>query len=161
MLDLLGPFPLLLVLLGSWEPVSPLDDWAQSSVTVQTFMLRHLRPGPVNCQTAMPRVNLQDRRCKPENTFLHDTLENVAATCGLRNMTCRNGRDNCYRSRYRINMTYCNRTRATYPNCSYSTTLQNQFYVVACECRQPGFPPNRLLPVHLDETTPLVHLHFG
>ncbi|XP_045863779.1 ribonuclease K3-like [Meles meles] len=157
MLNLLGPFPLLLVLLGSWEPVHPLDDWAQSSVTVQTFMLRHLRPHPVNCQTAMPRVNLQNRRCKPENTFLHDSLNNVAATCLLRNITCRNGRTNCHRSRYRIRMTYCLYTGGTDRNCSYSTTPQNRFYVVACERRQRGFPPNRLLPVHLDKTPLLVH----
>ncbi|VCW67634.1 unnamed protein product [Gulo gulo] len=129
MLNLLGPFPLLLVLLGSWEPVHPLDDWAQSSVTVQTFMLRHLRPRPVNCQTAMPRVNLQDKRCKPKNTFLHDSLDNVVATCLLPNRTCRKGQYNCHQSANCIGMTYCCRTGGTYPNCRYSTTPQNQLYL--------------------------------
>ncbi|VCW67633.1 unnamed protein product, partial [Gulo gulo] len=150
MLDLLGPFLLLLVLLGSWGPV-PLAARPRNVTRVQWFEIQHIRAGPVQCRMEMSRVNNYTQHCKPGNTFLHSSLQNVATTCLLTNMTCRNGQNNCYQSANRIGMTYCSRTQGTYPNCNYSTTLQNWFYVVACERHQRGFPPNQLLPVHLDE----------
>ncbi|XP_022377225.1 ribonuclease K3-like [Enhydra lutris kenyoni] len=167
MLDLLGPFPLLLVLLVSWGPV-PLAARPRNVTRVQWFEIQRIRAGPVQCGTEMSRVNNYTQHCKPGNTFLHSSLQNVATTCLLTNFffffltnnSCRNGQNNCYQSANRIGMTYCSRTQGTYPNCNYSTTLQNQFYVLGCERHQRGFPPNQLLPVHLDKTIPLVHLHF-
>uniref|UniRef100_A0A452T3Y1 Ribonuclease A-domain domain-containing protein n=1 Tax=Ursus maritimus TaxID=29073 RepID=A0A452T3Y1_URSMA len=134
MLDLLGPFPLLLLLLGSWAPVHPLGDCAQPSATLRTFIIKHLRAGPVQCNREMPRVNILNRRCKGQNTFLHDSLNNVAATCLLPSMNCTNStRTNCHQSASPIGMTYCNLTGGRFPNCSYSTTPQHRFYVVACD----------------------------
>ncbi|XP_059037002.1 ribonuclease K3-like [Mustela lutreola] len=150
MLDLLGPFPLLLLLLGSWGPVHPLGAWAQPPTRAQWFAIQHISTGPVQCNMAMRRVNNYNQRCKPQNTFLHDTFQNVAATCLLPNRTCKNGQNNCHQSANRIGMTYCSHTGGTYPNCRYSTTPQNQFYTVACNPPQPGDPPYPLVPVHLD-----------
>uniref|UniRef100_G1MB87 Ribonuclease A-domain domain-containing protein n=1 Tax=Ailuropoda melanoleuca TaxID=9646 RepID=G1MB87_AILME len=151
MLDLLGPFPLLLLLLGSWGPVHPLGDWAQPSATVRTFQIKHLREHRVQCNREMRRVNILDQRCKDQNTFLYDSLHNVAATCLLPSMRCRNRTQmNCHQSESPINMTYCNLTGGRFPNCRYSTALQYRFYVVACNPRLPRDPPYPLVPVHLD-----------
>ncbi|XP_044088371.1 ribonuclease K3-like [Neovison vison] len=149
-LDLLGPFPLLLLLLGSWGPAHPLGAWAQPPTRAQWFAIQHISTGPVQCNMAMRRVNNYKQHCKPQNTFLHDTFQNVAATCLLPNRTCKNGQNNCHQSANIIGMTYCSHTGGTYPNCRYSTTPQNQFYTVACNPPQPGDPPYSLVPVHLD-----------
>ncbi|XP_044923361.1 LOW QUALITY PROTEIN: ribonuclease K3-like [Mustela putorius furo] len=149
MLDLLGPFPLLLLLLGSWGPGLPPGAMAQLA-RFQIFEIQHIRAGPVQCNNVMRAVNSLTQHCKPQNTFLHDTFQNVAATCLLPNRTCRNGQNNCHQSANRIGMTYCSRTGGTYPNCRYSTTPQNQFYTVACNPPQQGDPPYPLVPVHLD-----------
>uniref|UniRef100_G1MMY6 Ribonuclease A-domain domain-containing protein n=2 Tax=Ailuropoda melanoleuca TaxID=9646 RepID=G1MMY6_AILME len=150
MLDLLGPFPVLLMLLGSWEPVHPLCHCGQPSASVQTFILRHLRAGPLQCNDAMRLVNLSNRTCMRQNTFLHDTFRNVADTCGWPNRICRNGQDKCHLSANRINMTHCYHTGGRYPNCSYRTIPRQGLYTVACDPRQPGFDANCLFPVELD-----------
>ncbi|XP_004402206.1 PREDICTED: ribonuclease K6 [Odobenus rosmarus divergens] len=150
MLDLLGPFPLLLLLLGSWGSVHPLGAWAQRPSRAQWFAIQHISAGPVQCNNAMSVVNIYNQRCKPQNTFLQDSYHNVAATCLLPNRICRNGQNNCHQSANPIRMTYCYHTGGSYPNCRYSTTLQNQLYTVACNPPQPGDPPYPLVPVHLD-----------
>jgi len=150
MLDLLGLFPLILLLLGSCGPVQPLGAWAQHLTEAQKFEISHIRSGPVQCHNEMPRVNSLKGKCKGENTFLHDSFRNVAATCLLPNRICRNGQNNCHQSTNPIRMTYCYHTGGTYPDCRYSTTPKYQFYTVACNRPQPGDPPYRLVPVHLD-----------
>ncbi|XP_045640868.1 ribonuclease K6 isoform X2 [Ursus americanus] len=131
MLDLLGPFPLLLLLLGSWAPVHPLGDWAQPPTSVQMFILRHLRAGPVQCNTETPHVNHLEQCQKPENTFLHDSFQNVSDTWLLPNRTCSRGQKNGQQGANRTDMTHCNLTGRRYPHCRYSTAPQNRFYVVA------------------------------
>ncbi|XP_073746822.1 ribonuclease K3-like [Callorhinus ursinus] len=98
----------------------------------------------------MRAVNIYNQHCKPQNTFLHDTYRNVAATCLLPNRICRNGQNNCHQSANPIKMTYCYHTGGSYPICRYSTTLQNQLYTITCNPPQPGDPPYPLVPVHLD-----------
>ncbi|XP_032255454.1 LOW QUALITY PROTEIN: ribonuclease K3-like [Phoca vitulina] len=149
MLDLLRPFPLFLLLLGSWGPGLAPGAWVQLT-RFQKFIIQHISVGPVQCNNAMHAVNNLNRICKPQNTFLHDTIQNVSDTCLLPNIPCKNKRNNCHRSANPIDMTYCNLTGGTYPNCSYSTTLQNQLYTVACNPPQPGDPPYPLVPVYLD-----------
>ncbi|XP_045727229.1 ribonuclease K3-like [Mirounga angustirostris] len=149
MLDLLGPFPLFLLLLGSSGPGLAPGAWAQLT-GFQKFIIQHISVGPVQCNNAMHAVNNLHRICKPQNTFLHDSIQNVSNTCLLPNIRCKNKRDNCHRSANPIGMTYCNLTGGTYPNCRYSTTPQYQLYTVACNPPQPGDPPYRLVPVHLD-----------
>ncbi|XP_027427655.1 ribonuclease K6-like [Zalophus californianus] len=152
MLDLLGPFPLLLLLLGSGGPGLPPGAWAQLT-GFQKFVIRHIPVGPVptQCNNAMRTVNTLTRNCKPQNTFLHDSIQNVSDTCLLPNIRCRNRTNtNCHRSANPIDTTYCNLTRGRYPNCQYSTRPQTQFYVVACNPPQRGDPRYTLVPVHLD-----------
>uniref|UniRef100_A0A7N5P3F2 Ribonuclease A-domain domain-containing protein n=1 Tax=Ailuropoda melanoleuca TaxID=9646 RepID=A0A7N5P3F2_AILME len=150
MLGLLGPFPLLLLLLGSWGPVHPLGASAQPRTRAQWFAIQHISGGPVQCNNAMRRVNNNNQRCKPQNTFLHTTfpIEERRGVGELQGQE--NGQNNCHRSARRIGMTYCNLTGGRFPNCRYRTTPQNRFYTVACNRRQPGDPPYRLVPVHLD-----------
>ncbi|XP_012905916.1 ribonuclease K3-like [Mustela putorius furo] len=102
MLDLLVPFPLIQLLLGSWGLVHPL------------------------CHS------------------------NVTITCSWPNRTCRPRGNNCHQSANPINVTSHYHTRGRYPDCSYSTTPQNKFYVVAWDPHQPGYSPNCLTPVGLD-----------
>nr|XP_012418474.1 PREDICTED: ribonuclease K3-like [Odobenus rosmarus divergens] len=158
MLDLLGPFPLFLLLLGSRGPGFPPGAWAQRS-RFQKFIIQHISVGPVpmQCNNAMRAVNNLNQNCKAQNTFLHDSIQNVSDTCLLPNVPCKKTtnrmnktNNNCHRSANPIDMTYCNLTRGTYPNCQYRTIPQTQYYVVACNPPQPGDPHYRLVPVHLD-----------
>ncbi|XP_030881834.1 ribonuclease K3-like [Leptonychotes weddellii] len=150
MLDLLGPFPLFLLLLGSSGPGLASGAWAQLT-GFQKFIIKHIGVAPVQCNNAMHAVNNLNRICKPQNTFLHDSIQNVSDTCLLPNIRCKNKRDNCHRSANPIGMTYCNLTGGTYPDCRYSTTPQYQRYTVACNPPEPGDPPYLLVPVHLDQ----------
>ncbi|XP_022377214.1 ribonuclease K3-like [Enhydra lutris kenyoni] len=157
MLDFLGPFPLLLLLLGSWGLVHPLCHSAQPSTSVQTFTIQHLRASPAQCNSAMRLVNNPNWTCIGQNSFLQDSilelhhLQNVTITCSWPNRTCRPHGNNCHQSANPTNTTSCYHTGGRYPDCSYSTTPQNRFYVVAWDPRQPGYPPNRLTPVGLDK----------
>ncbi|VCW70814.1 unnamed protein product [Gulo gulo] len=131
MLNLLGPFPLLLLLLGSWGSVLPPGAWAQPSTSVQTFVIQHISAGPVQWNVETSRVNHLERSCKRENTLLHDFFQNVSDTYILPNRICRNGRNNCHQSVNCTGLTHYYDAGETYPNCSYSITLQNRFYIVA------------------------------
>ena len=161
MLHLPGPWPLLLLLLlGSWGPVPPAAAPPPGVTAVRWFITEHVRAGPVRCSTEMPQINYRPNICKGQNTFLQESFQNVVATCQQPNMNCKNGLGNCHKSAGRVNMTYCLLTGRR-PQCTYRTTYQNQFYIVACNNSQPGYPPNLLLPVHLDDTVPLGPTHFG
>uniref|UniRef100_G1MNE3 Ribonuclease A-domain domain-containing protein n=2 Tax=Ailuropoda melanoleuca TaxID=9646 RepID=G1MNE3_AILME len=150
MLDRLGPFPVLLLLLGSWAAVLPPGAWTQPPTRVQKFIIQHLSAGPVQCNIAMRAVNNLNQTCKDQNTFLHDNFPNVTVTCGWPNRNCRNGQNNCHQSTYAVGKTHCSLTGGRFPNCSYRTTPQHGLYIVACDPRQRGYPPNCLFPVHLD-----------
>ena len=160
MLCLPGPWPLLLLLLGSWGPVPPAAARPPGFTAVQWFQTQHLRANQVQCRTEMPRINNLLPKCKGRNTFLVESFQNVLATCQQPNRTCKNGLGNCHQSAGRVSMTNC-LLIGSQPQCSYRTTYQNQFYIVACNDSQPGYPPNLLLPIHLDDTVPLGPTHFG
>ncbi|XP_004390053.1 ribonuclease K6 isoform X2 [Trichechus manatus latirostris] len=150
-LDLLGCFPHLLLLLGVWGPVNPLFALPNIITRAQWFKIQHLQPSPLPCNRAMSIVNKYTQHCKPENTFLHDSFENVTAICDLPRIICKNGRYNCHKSPRPINMTNCSLTTGNYPNCSYSNAALYKFFVVACDPPQPTDPPYHLVPVHLDK----------
>ncbi|XP_008586715.1 PREDICTED: ribonuclease K6 [Galeopterus variegatus] len=149
-LDLLGRFPLLLLLLGLWAPVRPLYAWPKNLTKAHWFEIQHIQPSPLQCNRAMSGVNNYTQHCKPQNTFLHDSFQNVAAVCDLLNISCKNGRNNCHQSSKRVNMTHCRLTAGRYPNCHYSGAAQYKFFIVACDPPQKSDPPYCLVPVHLD-----------
>ncbi|XP_058397044.1 ribonuclease K6 [Diceros bicornis minor] len=149
-LNLLGRFPLLLLLLGLWGLVQPLCAWPKSLTHAQWFEIQHIRPSPLQCNKAMNGVNNYTQHCKPENTFLHDSFQNVAAACDLPNIVCKNGQKNCHQSPKPVNMTQCSLTAGRYPNCRYKDSAPYKFYIVACDPPQKGDPPYQLVPVHLD-----------
>ncbi|XP_039101141.1 ribonuclease K6 [Hyaena hyaena] len=159
MLDFLGRFPLLLLLLGLWEPVHPLCAQPQSLTRAQWFEIQHVRSSHVNCNREMNGVNNYTRNCKSHNTFLQDSFKNVSDTCLLPNVTCKNGLRNCHQSPQRINMTDCNLTAGRYPICSYRNSYPQMFYIIACDPPQQGDPPYPLVPVHLDGIFQSFH-HF-
>ncbi|XP_004694743.1 PREDICTED: ribonuclease K6 [Condylura cristata] len=150
-LDLLRCFPLFLALLGLWGPVLPLCAWPNYLTRAHWFEIQHIQPSPLQCTKAMSGVNNYTQHCKPENTFLHDSFQNVAATCDLPNITCKNGQKNCHQSPKPVNMTQCSLTQGKYPNCNYREVAQHKFFIIACNRPQKSDPPYQLVPVHLDK----------
>ncbi|KAL2790269.1 ribonuclease K6 precursor [Daubentonia madagascariensis] len=143
-------FLLLLLLLGLWGPVCPLCAQPKHLTRAHWFEIQHIRPNPLQCNRAMSGVNNYTRHCKPQNTFLHDSFQNVAAACDLLNIVCKNGRNNCHQSSKPVNMTDCRLTSGKYPQCRYRDVAQYKFFIVACDPPQKSDPPYHLVPVHLD-----------
>uniref|UniRef100_A0A8D0UGT1 Ribonuclease A family member 6 n=1 Tax=Sus scrofa TaxID=9823 RepID=A0A8D0UGT1_PIG len=93
------------------------------------------------------KENVTQRHCKPQNTFLHDSFQDVATACNLPNITCKNGQNNCHQSAKPVSLTQCSFTGGNYPNCRYKDAAQYKFFIVACK----GDPPYPFVPVHLDK----------
>ncbi|XP_076983428.1 ribonuclease K6 [Tamandua tetradactyla] len=148
----LGCFPRLLLVVGLCGLMNPFYAWPKNLTKSQWFEIQHIQPNRRQCNGAMSGVNNYTKHCKPQNTFLHDSFQNVTAVCGLLNITCKNGLNNCHESLKPINMTHCNLTAGKYPNCVYKEIAQYKRFIVACDPPQKGDPPYRLVPVHLDNT---------
>ena len=149
---LLGRSSLLLLLLGMWWSVRPLCAVPRGLTKARWFEIQHIHPSPLQCNTAMRGVNNYTRHCKPTNTFLNSSFQDVTAVCNLTNITCKdNLTTNCHQSSNRVNLTQCSLTAGSYPNCSYSNNFQYKFFIVACDPRQKTDPPYPLVPVHLDK----------
>ena len=96
------------------------------------------------CNQMMKSRNLTKDRCKPVNTFVHESLADVQAVCSQKNVACKNGQTNCYQSYSTMSITDCRETGSSkYPNCAYKTTQANKHIIVACE-------GNPYVPVHFD-----------
>ncbi|XP_003421651.1 ribonuclease K6 [Loxodonta africana] len=150
-LDLLGHFPHLLLLLGLWGPMHPLFAVPQNLTKAEWFEIQHLQPSPLLCNQGMRGVNNYIQHCKPVNTFLHDSFQNVTAVCNLTNITCKNGLNNCHQSQNPVNITHCRLTAGKYPKCTYKNAALYKSFIVACDPPQTGDPPYPLVPVHLDK----------
>ncbi|XP_037691447.1 ribonuclease K6 [Choloepus didactylus] len=149
-LDHLGCFPLLLVL-GLCGPVGSFYALPEHLTKAHWFEIQHIQPSPLQCNRAMSGVNNYTQHCKPQNTFLHDSFQNVAAACDLPKIICKNGQDNCHQSLKPINMTHCSLTAGKYPNCRYKEVALYKLFIVACDPPEKSDPPYQLVPVHLDK----------
>ncbi|XP_076787182.1 ribonuclease pancreatic-like [Arvicanthis niloticus] len=138
-------FPLFVLVLG----------WVQPSLgqesKVEKFKRQHIDPegffngSPTYCNEMMASQKMTEGSCKPKNTFVHKSLEDVQAVCSQEKVTCKNKKNNCYKSKATMQITDCSLLgNSKYPNCKYKTThnLQKQI-IVACE----GNPSQ---PVHFD-----------
>ncbi|XP_005412131.1 PREDICTED: ribonuclease K6 [Chinchilla lanigera] len=141
----------LLLLLGLPGLLCPLWASPKRLTRAQWFEIQHIQPSPLQCSSAMSRVNSYTQHCKPLNTFLHDSFQNVSDSCILPNIICKNGQNNCHQSASPVKLTNCNLTGGKYPNCRYKDAAQFKFFVVACEPPQKSDPPYPLVPVHLDK----------
>lgn len=150
MADLLRCLPVLL-LLGSWGPVCLLCAGPKGLTKAHWFEIQHIQTSLQQCNRVMSGVNNYTQHCKPENTFLHDSFQNVVATCYLPNIICKNGQNNCHQSTRPVNVTGCRLTSGAYPHCQYTDAAQYKFFVVACAPPQKSDPPYHLVPVHLDK----------
>ncbi|XP_021059761.1 ribonuclease K6 [Mus pahari] len=148
--DLSRYFPLLL-LLELWKPMCLLCSQPKGLTRACWFEIQHIQTSPQPCNTAMRGVNNYTKHCKQKNTFLQESFQNVAATCRLRNITCKNGRKNCHESTKPVKMTDCSHIGGAYPNCRYKYADQYKFFIVACEHPKKEDPPYQLVPVHLDK----------
>ncbi|XP_058149808.1 ribonuclease pancreatic [Dasypus novemcinctus] len=96
------------------------------------------------CNLMMKRRNMTEGRCKPVNTFVHEPLLDVQAVCLQENVTCKNGKSNCYQSSSRMRITDCRLSSGSkYPNCVYRAKEKNSHIIIACE-------GNPYVPVHFD-----------
>nr|XP_031528841.1 ribonuclease pancreatic [Vicugna pacos] len=128
--------------------------WVQPSLgresAAERFERQHMDSGnsPGNntnyCNQMMKRRNMTLVRCKPVNTFIHESLEDVQAICSEKNITCKNGKYNCHQSNSTMNITDCRQTGSSrYPNCVYTTKELQKHIIIACE-------GNVSVPVHFD-----------
>ncbi|XP_008052708.1 ribonuclease K6 [Carlito syrichta] len=140
----------LLLLLGLWEQVCPLLTLPKHLTKAHWFEIQHIQSSPLRCNKAMNGINNYTHHCKPQNTFLHDSFQNVAAVCNLVTIICKNGWKNCHQSSKPVNMTDCRLTSGKYPKCRYSATAQYKLFTIACNPPQKSDPPYPLVPVHLD-----------
>uniref|UniRef100_A0A8D1U3T1 Ribonuclease A-domain domain-containing protein n=1 Tax=Sus scrofa TaxID=9823 RepID=A0A8D1U3T1_PIG len=99
------------------------------------------------CHLFISILQVTQRHCKPQNTFLHDSFQDVVTACNLPNITCKNGQNNCHQSAKPVSLTQCTFTGGNYPNCRYKDAAQYKFFIVACK----GDPPYPFVPVHLDK----------
>lgn len=143
-------FPLLLLLLLLFGLLCPLCAVPPGFTNFQWFALQHIQPNPLPCDRAMSGINQHLLVCKPLNTFLHDSPQNVINVCTLPNTQCKNCRNNCHRSVSPVSVTDCRLTGGTPPNCRYRTRARVTNFAVACAPPQRGDPPAPLVPVHLD-----------
>ncbi|MXQ98046.1 hypothetical protein E5288_WYG020070 [Bos mutus] len=96
------------------------------------------------CNLMMCCRKMTQGKCKPVNTFVHESLADVKAVCSQKKVTCKNGQTNCYQSKSTMRITDCRETGSSkYPNCAYKTTQVEKHIIVAC-----GGKPS--VPVHFD-----------
>ncbi|KAM4832160.1 ribonuclease pancreatic [Urocitellus parryii] len=140
-------FPLLVLVLLVLEWIPPT---LGKESAAKKFQRQHMdssptfSPSPTYCNEMMRRRNMTKGHCKPVNTFVHESLEDVQAVCTQENVTCKNGQTNCFQSRSNMHITDCRLTRGSkYPNCSYKTSEKERRIIVACE-------GNPSVPVHFD-----------
>uniref|UniRef100_A0A4W2I1Z1 Ribonuclease A-domain domain-containing protein n=1 Tax=Bos indicus x Bos taurus TaxID=30522 RepID=A0A4W2I1Z1_BOBOX len=75
------------------------------------------------CNLMMCCRKMTQGKCKPVNTFVHESLADVKAVCSQKKVTCKNGQTNCYQSKSTMRITDCRETGSSkYPNCAYKTT---------------------------------------
>ena len=99
---------------------------------------------PNYCNLMMFCRKMTQGKCKPVNTFVHESLADVKAVCSQKKVTCKNGQTNCYQSKSTMRITDCRETGSSkYPNCAYKTTQVEKRIIVACA----GKP---YVPVHFD-----------
>uniref|UniRef100_A0A8C6D551 Ribonuclease A-domain domain-containing protein n=1 Tax=Moschus moschiferus TaxID=68415 RepID=A0A8C6D551_MOSMO len=96
------------------------------------------------CNLMMFCRKMTQGKCKPVNTFVHESLADVKAMRFQKKVACKNGQTNCYQSYSTMSITdCCEPSSSKYPNCAYKTTRAEKHIIVACE----GKP---YLPVHFD-----------
>nr|Q9WUX6.1 RecName: Full=Ribonuclease pancreatic; AltName: Full=RNase 1; AltName: Full=RNase A; Flags: Precursor [Uranomys ruddi]CAB41486.1 pancreatic ribonuclease [Uranomys ruddi] len=139
-------FPLLVLVLG----------WVQPSLARESpamkFERQHMDSDGASsssstyCNQMMKRREMTKESCKPVNTFVHEPLADVQAVCSQENVTCKNGKQNCYKSTSALHITDCRlKDNSKYPNCDYKTSQYQKHIIVACE-------GNPYVPVHFDAT---------
>ena len=118
--------------------------WVQPSLGKESaaakFRRQHMDSGSSSsgnsnyCNLMMKRRRMTHGRCKPVNTFVHESLDDVKAVCSQKKVACKNGQINCYQSNSAMRITDCRQTGSSkYPNCAYKTTRAEKRIIVACE----------------------------
>ncbi|XP_074145261.1 ribonuclease 4 [Sminthopsis crassicaudata] len=111
----------------------------------QKFLRQHVDPDSdggdaTYCNQMMHRRRMTIPRCKPVNTFIHESIWNINSICHTTDIKCKNGQMNCHEGIMKV--TDCRLTGgSTSPNCRYRALARTRHVVIACE---------NLAPVHFD-----------
>nr|Q8VD90.1 RecName: Full=Ribonuclease pancreatic gamma-type; AltName: Full=RNase 1 gamma; Flags: Precursor [Rattus fuscipes]CAC86438.1 pancreatic ribonuclease gamma [Rattus fuscipes] len=142
-------FSLLVLVLGCVQP-SLVGESKESPS--EKFKRRHMdeegpyQSSPTYCNQMMKDRGMTSGRCKPLNTFVHESWAKVKAICSQDKVTCKNGKSNCHKSISTLNITDCLLMGSSkYPKCDYSTTARQKHSIIACD-------GNPYVPVHYDAT---------
>ncbi|XP_043775394.1 LOW QUALITY PROTEIN: seminal ribonuclease-like [Cervus elaphus] len=96
------------------------------------------------CNLMMSCRKMTQGKCRPVDTFVHESLANIKAVCSQKKVACKNGQSSSYQSNSAMHVTECRETGSSkYPNCAYKTTRAEKHIIVACQGK------------------PYVSVHFG
>ncbi|XP_007479825.2 ribonuclease pancreatic A-like [Monodelphis domestica] len=102
-------------------------------------------PGKKYCDQMMAKRGMTKRKCKPVNTFLHESYQNIENICHEPNVPCANkNMHNCHKSNHPMKITECHLSGGSKPDkcrCRMNNVKKN--VTVACVGKT-------LKPVHLD-----------
>ncbi|XP_078006756.1 ribonuclease pancreatic beta-type-like [Phascolarctos cinereus] len=101
--------------------------------------------GKKYCNRMMPKRGMTKGKCKPVNTFVHESYQKIQDICHEASTPCANpNMHNCHKSSHPLRITKCRLTGGSKPGkCKYQGTKVKQQVTVAC-----GGKP--LKPIHLD-----------
>ncbi|XP_049624658.1 ribonuclease 4 [Suncus etruscus] len=117
------------------------------SYMYQRFLRQHMDPEGTGgsdgyCNLMMQRRRMTSPRCKPVNTFIHESIWDINRICSSPNIQCKNGNMNCHEGIVRV--TDCRESGASRsPNCRYRARTSTRRVIIACD----GYPS---MPVHFD-----------
>ncbi|XP_043837751.1 ribonuclease pancreatic A-like [Dromiciops gliroides] len=101
--------------------------------------------GKKYCDMMMPRRGMTKGRCKPVNTFVHESYQKIQDICHEANTPCANpNMHNCHKSKNPLSITECRLLGGSKPGkCRYRKKTAKKQVTVACG-------GNPLKPIHLD-----------
>ncbi|XP_036590425.1 ribonuclease pancreatic A-like [Trichosurus vulpecula] len=104
-------------------------------------------PGKKYCDKIMPKRGMTKGKCKPVNTFVHESYQTIQDICHEANTACVNpDMHNCHKSSHPLRITECRLSGGSKPGkCRYRVKSAKKHVIVACG-------GNPLKPIHLDAT---------
>ncbi|XP_027698991.1 ribonuclease pancreatic delta-type-like [Vombatus ursinus] len=104
-------------------------------------------PGKKYCDQMMAKRGMTKGKCKPVNTFVHESYQKIQDICHEASTPCANpNMHNCHKSAHPLRITQCRLKGGSKPGkCRYLVKNANKHVTVTVAC---GGKP--LKPIHLD-----------
>ncbi|XP_074092341.1 ribonuclease pancreatic A-like [Macrotis lagotis] len=102
-------------------------------------------PGKKYCNQMMSKRGMTKVKCKPVNTFVHESYKEIQNICHEANTQCANqNMHNCHKSKHPLSITKCSILGGSKPGkCKYRVKSAKKQITVACGGRP-------LKPIHLE-----------